>query len=96
MSADPEKAMEVVDDNDHESVDEDSEDEAAAASGDKKMAVVGKKAGAGALTAEMLSNPALMQALQGKLDTMVGTPSGYIQVSLVVVVLGGVQSETPP
>jgi hypothetical protein len=37
-----------------------------------------------------------MQALQGKLDTMVGTPSGYIQVSLVVVVLGGVQSETPP
>ena len=26
MSADPEKAMEVVDDNDHESLDEDEED----------------------------------------------------------------------
>ena len=26
MSADPEKAMEVVDDNDHESLDEDDED----------------------------------------------------------------------
>ena len=42
--------------------------------------VVGKKAGAGALTAEMLKNPALMQALQGKLDGIIGTPSGYIEV----------------
>jgi len=75
MSADPEKAMEVVDDNDHESLDEDDE---AATDGDK-MEVVGKKAGAGALTAEMLKNPALMQALQGKLDGIIGTPSGYIQ-----------------
>ena len=32
MSADPEKAMEVVDDNDHESLDEDDE---AATDGDK-------------------------------------------------------------
>ena len=44
------------------------------------MQVVGKKAGAGALTAEMLKNPALMQALQGKLDGIIGTPSGYIEV----------------
>ena len=42
--------------------------------------MVGKKAGAGALTAEMLKNPALMQALQGKLDGIIGTPSGYIEV----------------
>merc|ERR1719412_453040 len=67
--------MEVVDDNDHESLDEDDE---AATDGDK-MEVVGKKAGAGALTAEMLKNPALMQALQGKLDGIIGTPSGYIE-----------------
>ena len=45
--------------------------------------VVGKKAGAGALTAEMLKNPALMQALQGKLDGIIGTPSGYIEVRTV-------------
>ena len=44
--------------------------------------MVGKKAGAGALTAEMLKNPALMQALQGKLDGIIGTPSGYIEVRL--------------
>ena len=44
--------------------------------------MVGKKAGAGALTAEMLKNPALMQALQGKLDGIIGTPSGYIEVQL--------------
>jgi len=74
MSADPEKAMEVVDDNDHESLDEDDDEE-----GGDKMEVVGKKAGAGALTAEMLKNPALMQALQGKLDGIIGTPSGYIE-----------------
>ena len=47
------------------------------------MQVVGKKAGAGALTAEMLKNPALMQALQGKLDGIIGTPSGYIEVGTV-------------
>ena len=47
------------------------------------MQVVGKKAGAGALTAEMLKNPALMQALQGKLDGIIGTPSGYIEVLLL-------------
>ena len=48
------------------------------------MQVVGKKAGAGALTAEMLKNPALMQALQGKLDGIIGTPSGYIEVLLLL------------
>jgi nucleosome assembly protein 1-like 1 len=31
------------------------------------------------LTSELLKNPAVMSALQGKLDSMVGTPSGYIK-----------------
>lgn len=73
MSADPEKAMEVVDDNDHESLDEEEEEETAGITTTK-----GGKA-AGALTAEMLKNPALLQALQGRLDGVVGTSSGYIQ-----------------
>ena len=29
----------------------------------------------------MLKNPALLSALQGKLDSMAGTTSGYIEVS---------------
>jgi len=33
------------------------------------------------LTSELLKNPAVMSALQGKLDSMVGTASGYIKVS---------------
>ena len=33
------------------------------------------------LTSELLKNPAVMSALQGKLDSMVGTPSGYIKVN---------------
>ena len=32
-----------------------------------------------AVTKEMLKNPALLSALQGKLDSMAGTPSGYIE-----------------
>lgn len=31
------------------------------------------------MTKEMLKNPALLSALQGKLDSMAGTPSGYIE-----------------
>ncbi len=73
MSADPEKAMEVVDDNDHESLDEDDDEGKKGAAGGKDVS---------SLTAEMLKNPAVMAALQGKLDSMVGTPSGYIEVSL--------------
>ena len=34
-----------------------------------------------AVTKEMLKNPALLSALQGKLDSMAGTTSGYIEVS---------------
>ncbi|XP_059080421.1 nucleosome assembly protein 1-like 1-B [Tigriopus californicus] len=62
-NSDPEKAMEVVDD-DHEDIeDEDDDDEQ---SQDK-------------VTAQLLKNPAVMAALQGKLNSMVGTPSGYIE-----------------
>ena len=32
------------------------------------------------VTKEMLKNPALLSALQGKLDSMAGTTSGYIEV----------------
>ena len=35
-----------------------------------------------AVTKEMLKNPALLSALQGKLDSMAGTTSGYIEVSI--------------
>lgn len=62
---DAEKAMEVVED-EHEDVEEEEED------------VV--SAGSGAATAALLKNPAVMAALQGKLDSMVGAPSGYIEV----------------
>merc|ERR1711890_118491 len=58
--ADPEKAMEVV--NDHDSG-EDGENE-----GEVKASVA----------AELLKNPALFNALQGKLNSMVGMNSGYI------------------
>lgn len=65
---DPEKAMEVVDD-DHEDIeDEEDEDDQ---SRDK-------------VTAQLLKNPAVMAALQGKLNSMVGTPSGYIEVSTFI------------
>jgi len=61
--ADPEKAM-VVDGSDHEDVS--SEDEAG---GDaKKSAAV-----------SLLQDPNVMAALQGKLSTMIGANSGYIQ-----------------
>lgn len=32
------------------------------------------------LTSQLLANPAVMSALQGKLDSMIGSPSGYIKV----------------
>ena len=32
------------------------------------------------VTKEMLKNPALLSALQGKLDSMAGSTSGYIEV----------------
>ena len=60
--ADPEKAMDVVDNNDSG---EDEEVE-----GDVKSSVA----------AELLKNPALFSALQGKLNSMVGMNSGYIAV----------------
>ncbi len=61
---DPEKAMEVVN-NEHDSEEEVEDEEAAAAK---------------AQSAQLLKNPAVMAALQGKLNSMVGNPSGYIQV----------------
>ena len=63
---DPEKAMDVVD-SDHEDVEEDDDD---VAGGDP----------AAQAKAALLQNPALLSALQGKLNGMVGTSSGYIQV----------------
>ena len=71
---DPEKAMEVVDNNDHESEEEVDDDEAATGEN-------GTDAG-DSVSSQLLKNPAVMAALQGKLDSMVGSPSGYIQVSL--------------
>ena len=32
------------------------------------------------MTKDLLKNPALLSALQGKLDSMAGTTSGYIEV----------------
>ena len=63
--ADPEKAMEVV--NNDDSGEEEEVDGA-----DIKANVA----------AELLKNPALFSALQGKLNTMVGMNSGYIAVSI--------------
>ena len=60
--ADPEKAMEVV--NNDDSGEEEEVD------GDVKANVA----------AELLKNPALFSALQGKLNSMVGMNSGYIAV----------------
>lgn len=62
--ADPEKAMEV--ENDH---DDDVEDEEVDGSQVKAS-----------MAAELLKNPALFNALQGKLNSMVGMNSGYIAV----------------
>jgi len=62
--ADPEKAMLVDGNSSHEDeIDEDGVEEG----GDKNS-----------ITAQMLKNPAVMAALQGKLDSMAGTMSGYI------------------
>lgn len=35
--------------------------------------------GGAALSAQLMQNPQLLAALQGKMDSMVGLPSGYIQ-----------------
>ena len=67
MSKDPEKAMEVVD-SDQEDVEDEEDDEVTA--GDPHSAA----------KAALLQNPALLSALQGKLNGMVGASSGYIQV----------------
>ena len=67
--ADPEKAMLVDGNSSHEDeIDEDGVEEG----GDKNS-----------ITAQMLKNPAVMAALQGKLDSMAGTMSGYIDVSRI-------------
>jgi len=64
--ADPEKQMVVEDGSDHEDV---SSDEGGAGDGKR-----------GAATASgLLKDPAVMAALQGKLGSMVGANSGYIQ-----------------
>jgi len=67
MSTDPEKAMDVVDD-EHEDLEDD--DDETGVNGDAKTTSV---------SAELLKNPAVMAALQGKLGSMAGSPSGYIQ-----------------
>lgn len=67
---DPEKAMEVVDDNNHDGGDSEEEIEDDSATGGDSAKV----------SAALLKNPAVMAALQGKLDGMIGSPSGYIQV----------------
>ncbi len=64
---DPEKAMEVVDNDSEEEIEEDGAED-------------GKTAGGDSVSSQLLKNPAVMAALQGKLDSMVGNPSGYIQV----------------
>jgi len=62
--ADPEKAMLVDGNSSHDDVDNESDDGAG---------------GKNTITAQMLKNPAVMAALQGKLDSMAGTMSGYIE-----------------
>jgi nucleosome assembly protein 1-like 1 len=62
--ADPEKAMEV--ENDHEDIEEDDDEVADGTNAKATMA------------AELLKNPAMFAALQGKLNSMVGMNSGYI------------------
>ena len=42
-----------------------------------------EEGGKDTITAQMLKNPAVMAALQGKLDSMAGTMSGYIDVSFI-------------
>jgi len=62
--ADPEKQMVVEDGSDHEDVSSDDE---------------GDKAAPATTAASLLQDPAVMAALQGKLGSMVGQASGYIQ-----------------
>lgn len=65
--ADPEKAMEV--ENDHEDVEDEEVD------GEQKI-------NSSTMAAELLKNPALFNAFQGKLNSMVGMNSGYIAVNI--------------
>jgi hypothetical protein len=41
----------------------------------------GEGKAAKSLTSELLKNPAVMNALQGRLDAMAGSASGYIKVN---------------
>ena len=47
---------------------------------DSDVEEVDEEGEAGVRSAQLLKNPAVLAALQGKLDSMVGNPSGYIQV----------------
>ena len=38
---------------------------------------------AGNVTAQLMRNPQVLAALQGRLDGMIGSPSGYIEASTV-------------
>jgi hypothetical protein len=67
--ADPEKALKMEVENDQEEVEDEEVD---AESGHASMA------------AELLKNPALFNALQGKLNSMVGMNSGYIAVIILI------------
>ena len=55
-------------------VTDESEEEDHEGSGDHKT-----------LTSELLKNPAIMSALQGKLDSMAGSASGYIKVNMMFI-----------
>jgi nucleosome assembly protein 1-like 1 len=64
--ADPEKAMDSTD-QDHEDLEEEEED-------DEEENGTG-----GNISSQLLKNPSVMAALQGKLGSMIGTASGYIE-----------------
>jgi len=61
----------------HETEEEELDDEEVSSSPAKK----GQKGLTGQLSAELLKNPGVMAALQGKLNAMAGGSSGYIQVT---------------
>ena len=75
--ADPEKAMEVVNN-------DDSGEEEEVDGSDIKANVA----------AELLKNPALFSALQGKLNNMVGMNSGYIAVIIIHFQRGSSEART--
>ena len=39
----------------------------------------GSAAAVGGLASQLMQNPEVLAALQGKMDSMIGAPSGYIQ-----------------